>query len=99
MKVYRYIRAMLFGIGLIVVVLTSGGFHSTWQWVTGTLGFVAGLGLNVLAVRAMLRDYRRHRMELTPVPEADDSGMGFLRREREERLRAEAEERARRQAQ
>ena len=89
MKWSKMIRGLIFGIALVIVPFAMGGPFDDTRSTIVTLAFVlVGLALTALVVWAGLKTMQRKRLSLQPVVEADDAGMGFLRREREERERA-----------
>ena len=88
MKWFKMIRGLVFGIVLVIVPFAMGPFDDTRSTIMTVVFVLVGLALIALVVWAGVKTMQRERLSLQPVIEADDAGMGFLRREREERERA-----------
>jgi hypothetical protein len=92
MKWFKMIRGLILGLILVIGPFAMGGPFDNTRSTIATLAFVlVGLALIVLVVWAGVKSMQRERLSLQPVAEADDAGMGFLRRERQEREREERE--------
>jgi hypothetical protein len=90
----RYIRGLILGSVMIGVSLNEGGFGSVREALVTLLFVVLGAALVVFMLVSAVINFKaaklKERIESTPVVESPDAGMGFLRREREERERERA---------
>jgi hypothetical protein len=89
MKWIRYGRGIILGGAMVVTSVTEGRFSTPRQTFGSVLFIVLGLALTVFLTWSAVRDARRtiraEKLAATPVPESPDAGIGFFRREWEEK--------------
>jgi hypothetical protein len=79
MQIYRAIRLMILGGGIVIASLVVGAQEGGIA--VQIIGSVVGLLLLGLGVLVIIRDVQRRRLENTPVPEAPDAGTFWRRTE------------------
>jgi len=91
MKWIRYGRGIILGGAMVVITVSEGRFSTPREKFATILFIVLGLALAGYLTWSAISDARRtiraERLAATPVPESPDAGIGFFRREWEEKHR------------